>query len=537
MSGTTGVIAIYLVNSDEMRGLDQRAQEMGIPSLVLMENAGRALADRACLMVRKGSRILVAVGPGQNGGDGLCAARHLSSRGFQVDVLLAANREKLTKESSANLHMLSGFPVRIAELNGNLESAIAYLGTPDLVVDALLGIGIKGDPRPPLDDAIRWINSLPCPILACDLPSGLDSDTGYPHNPCVRATATVTMGFPKVGLLSYPGAMYAGEVIVEGLGMQPSILETRTAVKSATLEMANRIFPRRSEDAHKGTCGHVTVIAGSKGMAGAAVLSATAALRAGAGTVTLLCPEGVYQVCASMVPEVMVVPVCNGDVFAPKREALEVVRSYAARSRAVVLGPGIGQGFDQKEFVEETIELLSNCTALVDADALNALAAGDGLDFLARREGDFILTPHPGELSRLLGIDSSRICNNRVGSALEAARLSRSVVCLKGAGTVTSEPSGEAVINTTGNSAMATAGSGDVLSGVIAGLVAQGLKPFDAAWLGVFWHGLAGEIAYSKAGEAGILSGEIAHALPEARAVILGRCKWSFRGPRPNWAK
>jgi len=580
---------MLVVTTSQMRQIDKRAQEMGIPALILMENAGRSLAWHCDRLLRRqgkgpGATIAVLCGPGQNGGDGFCASRHLSAAGYRVKVAFFGKRDLLPYEASENLKMLSAYHVPIISLDDvsamapesgkpSCEKILSWLdgmNAPvvpegpdalertsdvegglnrepqalDLIVDALLGTGTKGSPRPPLDMAIRWANSKGVPIVACDIPSGLSGDTGFPYQPCIKADLTVTMGFPKIGLYTYPGRMYCGDIVVEPLGLPPSLTQDDSGSKVVFLEDASPLMPTRRPDHHKGQSGHVTVIAGSLGMTGAAVLSAKAALRAGAGTVTLLVPRDIHQVSASMVPEVMVVPCVDGPVFSPELEAIDTLRSHLKRSHAVALGPGFGRGHLQAGFLKEIMPFLSKLPCVIDADALFGLKELGGLSYLKGLEGNFILTPHPGELARLIDVSIEEIGKDRPGFARKAALEGRSIVCLKGAGTIVANPSGHVVINTSGDPAMATAGAGDVLTGTIAGLLAQGLEPFDSAWRGVFWHGLSGEIAREKRGSDGILAGEIADCLPEARQRILDyrsvsskrEVKRPFGGPEP-WAR
>ena len=546
---------MIIVSAAEMREIDAAVQRMGVPALILMENAGRALADHAerllaeihpqgqiCgrgLPFRK-KKIAILAGPGQNGGDGFCAARHLASRGYSVKVGVFGTKKPLPKEAALNLSMLKTYPVEVLSCQSMAPAdVICGLGEPDLIIDALLGIGAQGNPRFPLDIAIKWANSCDAPVVACDIPSGVSADTGQVHSPCVQADLTVTMGFAKLGLISFPGRMYSGDVVVEGLSFRPGLVSRYNGLKEkpegeksglqslvqayargASMWEAGKLLPIRAGDHHKGRSGHVLVVAGSLGMAGAAVLSAKAALRAGAGTATLLCPGEIYGVCASMVPEVMVIPcgIKGTSHFDPN--CIDEVRRNIEGASAVVVGPGWGRGDHQKEFLKEILCFASKKTFIVDADALFALKQLGGLSYLADVKGSFVLTPHPGELSVLTGLGVEELEKDRAGYAREASRLSKSVVCLKGAGTCTSEPSGRLVVNPTGGPELATAGSGDVLTGVIAALAAQGLGLYESAWLGVFWHGLSGEVALRSKGSYGILADDIIEYLPKARSQI-----------------
>ncbi|HHY12429.1 MAG TPA: NAD(P)H-hydrate dehydratase [Firmicutes bacterium] len=554
---------MYIVSAAEMRELDGMVQRLGVPALILMENAGRALADHSerllagirsetsetliqSQQVTKCKTIAVLAGPGQNGGDGFCAARHLAARGHNVKVGFFGNKEQLPNEAFLNYQMLEPYPVDTYYCETMTpQEVLERLGCPDLIIDALLGIGAKGAPRFPIDMAIRWANSQEALVVACDMPSGVSADTGYAYSPSIRADVTVTMGLAKVGLVSYPGRMYAGNIVVENLSFPPGLLtrfggleeiqngpvgeeakshnlsgEMRILAQAASVGKAGSLLPCRHANHHKGLSGHVLVIAGSLGMAGAAVLAAKSALRSGAGTATLLCPGEIYNVCAAMVPEIMVVPCGSAGMFYPGQECISAVKHNIKRAGVVIIGPGWGRGYFQTQFLKEILPFASKKTTVVDADALFALEQLGGLSYLARIEGNFILTPHPGELSVLTGLSIEELERDRPGYAREASRQSNSIMCLKGAGTCTAEPSGRLFVNTSGGPYMATAGSGDVLTGVIAALVAQGLPSYTSAWLGVFWHGLAGEAALKREGSYGILAGDIIECLPEARSWI-----------------
>lgn len=527
---------MYLVTSAEMREIDRDAVAMGVPALSLMENAGKALALEAVALLKTSRSsaaarthdVLVLAGPGQNGGDGFCAARHLSSMGHSVLVLFFGDEAKMPVEARVNLEALQGYPVEVMTCGAGISSTeIALLGHPGVVIDALLGTGQKGDPRPPIDAAVRLANDLHrcgVPLVACDMPTGLDSDTGRLYEPHVSADATVTMGFAKIGLYSYPGRAHAGRIVVEPLGLQPALSKVPSKAQAVFAEDARAVMPHRGPDHYKGLSGHVTVIAGSVGMAGAAVLSAKSALRAGAGTVTLLCPADIYQVCASMTPEIMVLPCGTGPSVSVNGGSMETIQSFLGRSSCVVVGPGLGRGDEQRAFLADLLPRVSaaQTPCLIDADGLNALSRLGALSYLAGYEGKFILTPHLGEMSGLTGVSVHEIGQGRPAFAVAAALQSKSVVCLKGAGTCVANRSGDLRVNTSGDPAMATGGSGDVLSGVIAALVSQGLSTFDASWLGVFWHGVAGEIARDRYGPAGVIAGDVCECLPEARRAIDG---------------
>lgn len=521
---------MLLVSKAEMRRIDRAAQERGIPAQILMENAGRVLADEASRMLSssKGVRhdcpadgsVVVLCGPGQNGGDGLAAARHLCARGFVVTVALFARRSSLPPEAAQCRNMLEPFDVRCLELDSlPPDEILRSLPVPDLVIDALLGTGSTGDPRSPVREAIRWANSLHRPILACDIPSGLDADTGTPGDPTIRASVTVTMGFAKPGLVTYPGRKFAGELVVANLGFPACLTSSSCLGRTSEASEVRKLLPRREADHHKGLSGHVCVVAGSVGMVGAACLAAMSALRAGAGTATLVVPGGAYFPAASMLTEVMVVPAGDGPSF--NESGASVARREIQRSDAVVLGPGWGRGRDQTLFLQEILNDVAKLPCVIDADAIVALRdLAEGVHVWEEKAKGCVLTPHPGEMSRLMDVPVAEIQSSRTEWAREAARRWGAVVALKGAGTIVADTLGRYVVNTSGHPAMATAGSGDVLAGMVGALLAQGLEPFDAAWAGAYWHGLAGELCASQIGSVGVVSGDLVRAIPQARRVI-----------------
>lgn len=524
---------VLLVTTEEMRGIDKKCQEMGVPSLILMENAGRALAMESLKLLSGRShgdtsaRIVVLCGPGQNGGDGFVAARHLSSMGHEVAVVVAGDTRRLPYEAGESFKMLSAYPVSVLSPEEFLKKE--WEG-PDLIVDALLGTGTRGAPRAPIADLIRWANERDCPIVACDIPSGLNGDTGYAYEPCIKADLTVTMGFAKVGLYSYPGRMFCGEIVVEGLGLPPQLTPDPPFARAVFVDDLEKVMPKRQADHHKGRSGHVTVIAGSLGMAGAAILCAEASLRVGAGTVTLLVPRPIYEVCASKFPEVMVLPCGDDPWFTSSPDTLDIVKRYIERSSAAAVGPGFGRGHGQAAFLKDILPYLSKVPCVIDADGLFALRELGGLGYLSELGGNFTLTPHPGEMSRLIDLPVEEIGKDRPGVAKKAAMEGRSVVCLKGAGTIVANPSAHIWVNTSGTPALATGGSGDVLAGVIAGLLAQGLKPDDGAVLGVYWHGLCGEIAEERKGPLGVTASDLLEFLPEAGRRILSHARCETYG-------
>ncbi len=508
----------------QSRSIDRRAiEEVGIPSLVLMENAGRAVvaAIERRLGGTAGRKVVILCGKGNNGGDGLVVARHLHARGADVRVFLAGRLEQLSPDAALQARMVGGIGLPVAEVTTAAAAREALAGS-DLAVDALLGTGTRGEVTGLLAELIEALNASPVPVVAVDVPSGLNADTGQPCGCCVRAVESVTFGVLKRGLVVYPGAGYAGEVTLAPISIPPAAIAAEE-IEVSLVEPADAraLLPTRDPWAHKGSAGSVLVLGGSAGMTGAAALAALAAMRIGAGLVRLAVPRSLNDILEAKATEVVTLPVAETEgrsfTAAGMREAL----ARAGTPQCVALGPGLSQ---HPETVRAVYEVLPTIAAplVIDADGLNALAeAPETFDRLA---GPAVITPHPGEMSRLLRRGVGEIQADRIAAATEAARRFGVVAVLKGARTVIAEPGGAVFINATGNAAMASAGMGDVLTGAIAGLIAQGLTPLDGAILGVFLHGLAGDLAATAVGGPGIVAGDVQERLPAALAALRGGC-------------
>lgn len=503
------------VTGAQMRAIDRRAtEEYAIPSLLLMENAALRVVDaaEAMLATSGGRRVQVVAGKGNNGGDGLAAARHLHQRGFKVHVTLVADPDAVEGDARLNLEICHrvGVPLEVA------PPAPIGFGTPpsDLIIDALLGTGVRGAPTGPIAEAIDAINRCPAPVLAVDLPSGLDADTGAVPGACVRARRTVTFALPKRGLLVYPGRGFAGEIEVADIGIPRPLLEDPALdCEWITPALVRARLPARPPDAHKGTFGRVFLLAGSAGLTGAATLCSEAALRVGAGLVTLGIPRSLNVILEQKLTEAMTLPLPETETQAHTIAAWDAIAERIATSDAVALGPGIGRHPKTAELVLRVLRERRGPT-VVDADGLNALASVEGAGRPWAAPEQVVLTPHPGEMARLLGTNPSAVESNRLATAAKAARDFGCVVVLKGAGTIVAAPDGRLFIDPAATPALATGGTGDVLTGVIAGLIAQGLSPLDAAVSGVHVHGRAGEHLARKVGDAGSLAGDLLGELP-----------------------
>jgi hydroxyethylthiazole kinase-like uncharacterized protein yjeF len=516
---------IPLATAEEMRRADRRATERyGVPSLLLMENAGRGAVDALEQVLGPVGRRRIAVlcGKGNNGGDGFVVARHLLGRGARVSAWLEGRAGEVQGDARVNLDALQRAGESVAEAADPAGDAFgrlrADLGDADVVVDALLGTGVRGPATGAIAAAIEAINAAERPVCALDLPSGLPSDGDAPAGPVVRARVTVTFGLPKLGLVLPAGAAYAGRVEIADLGIPRALLGE--GVPTALLEAADvrATLPLRPVDAHKGTYGHLLVVAGSVGRTGAAVLACLGALRAGTGLVTCATPGSQQPVVAAQLSEAMTEPLPETAARTLSAKAVERIVELLSRMDAVALGPGVGLDPETQAAVLTLVRDVER-PMVVDADALTALAGRPGAcrDAPAPR----LLTPHPGEAARLLGCGIAEVQADRIASARRLAAESGAVVALKGARTVVADPDGRVTLNPTGNPGMATGGTGDVLTGVAGGLLAQGVAPAAALSAAVYLHGLAGDLAAETRGEAGLVAGDVADAIPAAIRRIL----------------
>ena len=519
---------IPVATAEEMRRADRRATERyGVPSLLLMENAGRGAADalERTLGPVGGRRVAVVCGKGNNGGDGFVVARHLLGRGARVSAWLVGRSADVHGDARVNLEALrrAGEPVTEAPEPGEaaFDRLRAELTEADVIVDAVLGTGVRGAATGAIAAAIEAINAAGIagrPVCALDLPSGLPSDGEASIGPVVRARVTVTFGLPKLGLVLPAGAAQAGRVEIADLGIPRAWLEE--GIPTALLEAADvrASLPLRPAEAHKGSYGHLLVVAGSVGRTGAAVLACLGALRAGTGLVTCATPASQQPVVAAQLPEPMTESLPETAARTISTKAVERVVELLGRMDALALGPGIGLDPETRTAVEMLVREVER-PMVVDADALTALAGNPALCRAA--PAPRLLTPHPGEAARLLGCTIAEVQADRIASARRLAAESGALVALKGARTVVADPGGLVALNPTGNPGMATGGTGDVLTGVAGGLLAQGVAPTVALGAAVYLHGLAGDLAAAARGQAGLVAGDLAEALPAAIRRVL----------------
>jgi len=525
-----------VLTAAQMRETDRLTTERyGVSSIQLMENAGAAIADflrqRFVEIARRG--IVVLCGKGNNGGDGLVVARLLKDSGCTPQVFLFASPSTVEGDAAVNLKrwQQGRGELRLVTSEAEWESARAALGEADLIVDALLGTGLRGPVEGLLAAVIESLNTEreqsrgKAQVVAVDMPSGLASDAEDFGGPVVAADFTVTLTAPKLGQLILQRSSRCGVLVVRGIGTPPELLESDPHLKIHWIE-PNEFRPLplvRDPAANKGTYGHALIVAGSLGKSGAAILAARAALRAGAGLVTVATPQDVLPIVAAGMPEMMTVPLAATEAGTASLRNLDYQRfAEILKGKSVLaIGPGLSMQQETQQFIR-TVVGETELPVVLDADGLNAYASvADHLS--ERRTPAVALTPHPGEMARLLGVTAKDVQARRLDIALEAAARWRAYLILKGFHTILATPSGQAYINTTGNPGMATGGTGDALTGILAGLTAQfGVEDWARVLsLGVYLHGLAGDIAASRVGEAPLIASDLIDAVPEAYGRVV----------------
>jgi NAD(P)H-hydrate epimerase len=516
---------MILVTAAEMQTIDHRTiEEFGIPGRVLMENAGRG-ATR--FLLRRfpdigNHKVGVMAGCGNNGGDGFVIARCLKQRDISVDVYLLGNSRRVKGDALANLKLLKPLDVPVIEIpdDASFRQHISEMDGLDLWVDAILGTGLKLEVKEYFRTVIDYINAQKKPVFAVDMPSGLNSDTGQPCGACIRADATATFAYPKIGHMVYPGADYTGALEVIDIGIPPHIVDAVDPQQFLiTPKLIRSYLHPRPAEAHKGTTGHLLVIAGSPGKTGAAAMTCTSALRAGAGLVTLGIAESLNAVLEGQMREAMTAPLPeSGDGILGESAFEPIADLLMPGKKCLAIGPGLGQAAQTKTLVCRIIRE-SEIPVVVDADGLNHLAGA--LDELKDAAAPLILTPHPGEMARLMGAGVGEVQRNRLNCAREFAKRYNVHMVLKGARTVCASPDGKVYINATGNAGMASGGMGDVLTGLIAGLVAQGVPPESACCAGVYLHGAAADSMVAKMGPYGYLAGDVMNSIPgEIKKIV-----------------
>lgn len=509
-----------LLTAAQMREHDRQAiEEIGLPGALLMENAGRAAA--AVLQQRFADcfpgPVLVLAGKGNNGGDGYVLARTLQAAGWQLRTLVLATADAISGDAALHLQALArcGGEVQFVAEESALETHLARQTGVRVVVDALLGTGLTSAVQGLYARAIDWLNAGGAPILALDIPSGVDASSGQILGRAVRATVTVSFAAAKLGQLLYPGASCCGNLEVVDIGLPPAPpLPAAERHSLVDAQLAAALLPSRPVTGHKGTFGHLLVVGGCRGKSGALALSAAGGLRSGAGLITAAGPASLQPVLAQQLLEVMTAPLAEVDGHL-SLQALPALQQLWQDKASLALGPGLGESAEARALARR---LLVDCPLplVLDADGLNALQGQPEL-LLQRSGRATVLTPHPGEMARLCGLSIAEVEADRIGAARSFADRHQVVLVLKGARSLIATPEGEIFVNSSGNPGLASGGSGDVLTGLIGGLLAQGLTATAAAVLGVYLHGLAAERLSRQQGEAGLAASDLARELPAAR--------------------
>jgi ADP-dependent NAD(P)H-hydrate dehydratase / NAD(P)H-hydrate epimerase len=517
-----------VLNTQQMREADRRTiDDIGIPSIVLMENAGRqaVAAMEAAFDDLATSRVAVICGRGNNGGDGFVVARTLLQRGVDTGVFLIGSVAEVRGDARTNLEILGRIGVTVVEITNAQEWELHFseLSECDLVVDAILGTGFHGRLSGFLETVVADVNGLGVPVIAIDLPTGLSADTEHLEGPAIEASMTVTLAAPKIPLVFPPADSHAGDLVIADIGIPLPLVDELEGqhLELLTRERMRELVPARVADSHKGDFGRVLIVAGSFGRTGAAHLAALGALRSGAGLVTVATPRSCVPTIAAMAPEYMTEGLdetASGTVdFAALERVLDM------KTDVIAVGPGLGQAPGTAAFVQTLIER-AGVPIVLDADGLNAFA-GDPDRLMGREEVAVIITPHPGEMARLLNISIEAVQHDRVRHAREFAAAHRVHVILKGHRTVVASPDGRTFVNLTGNAGMATGGTGDLLTGMVAAWFAQILDAEAACTLAVYLHGTAGDLAEADEGEVALIAGDVAARLGDAVLELTARRK------------
>ncbi|KGK91890.1 hydroxyethylthiazole kinase [Desulfosporosinus sp. HMP52] len=516
-----------VVNAEQMRQIEEKAiYHYGIPSLLLMENAAWAVVEEIRRNIPNGKeglnrrKAVILVGKGNNGGDGLAVARHLVFQGMDVTVLLFAAQKEFRGDAALNLRLFQGTTGKLFVVEGEKQRRLTRLALAqaDVVIDALFGIGMRGALPSLIEEYVDEVNVAPGWVVSIDIPSGVEANTGKVYRTAVRAQTTVTFGLPKWGLFLGEGPEYCGRVVVDPISIPESYLMEEGISTFVLMDADVRdMIPIRQLKGHKGTHGKGILVAGSKGMSGAAVLAGQGALRSGIGLLQVVTPLGIAREVDTAITEATVWSAPGADSL--NDEAWPVVLKQAEKAKALAVGPGISQNIDFASVLEEILKNIS-CPVVLDADALNLIGLDSGLLALRSGRGELILTPHPGEMARLCQCSIEDIERNRLEIAVAKAVEWEAVVVLKGSVTIIASPDGRAFFNPTGNPGLGTGGTGDVLTGSILAWLAQGVPPLEAACLGVYLHGKAADALAGEFGWSGFTASEVANQLPKVRRAL-----------------
>jgi ADP-dependent NAD(P)H-hydrate dehydratase / NAD(P)H-hydrate epimerase len=523
---------MLVLTASEMARLDQQTiEEIGIPGIVLMENAARGAADfflRELPDLLK-RRIAVVAGAGNNAGDGFVLARIFHNLGAAVRVVCLRSPDRLQGDALTNFRILEkmNVPVVVWDEQKDFGAQWRWLVQSDAVIDAILGTGLKSEVQGLYRQVIEALNTLTAPRLAVDVPSGLDASTGKPLGIAVRALATATFGFLKVGHVVSPGEDYVGKLQVVDIGI-PRDLAEANGIRRWWLdeELASGWLQPRPAESHKGTAGHVTVLSGSAGKTGAATLICLGAGRVGAGLVTLFIPASLNPILEVKLTEAMTYPIPETSEQTPSPKALGAMLKFLEGRQVLAMGPGVSLHPETQELIRALV-LQAACPMVLDADAITALV--DHLEVVQQASAPVILTPHPGEMARLIHGSNQEVQENRLEVASQFSREHGVTLVLKGHRTVIAAPDGRIAINSSGNPAMASGGMGDALTGMIAGFVGQGYEPFQAACLGVYIHGRAADRCIRGTATRGLLASDLFESIPHVVGKLEGRAGPSCR--------
>jgi len=507
---------IDLATREEVQTLDRDATaRYGVPSLLLMENAGRGAAEELVKRLKPGDRCAIFVGKGNNGGDGYTLARHLASRGFFAEIYRLSKAGDIKGDAKIQREIVQDSGMNEVDIStaAAFREQKAPLRKFDWFIDGILGIGLSSPLSGLYKEVVDFINKSSKKVAALDIATGLDSNTGQVLGAAVWADLTLTFGMVKVGQIVYPGADFTGDLRVIDIGWPGQLLRKRKPSRFliTASDIRARILPRDPKT-HKGRAGHVYLLAGSRGKMGAAALAGFGVLRSGAGLLTIGCPEGSQSDVVKKLLEAMTEPLPETEEGTISLKALPQILKSLEGKEVLAVGPGLSENRETVELIQQLVQK-TEIPTVVDADGLNALAKK--ISVLKRVKNDLILTPHPGEFSRLTGVPTAEGEIDRIGWATRFSQKHKVVVILKGARTVTASPSGEAYINPTGNPGMATAGMGDLLTGIISGFLAQGLAPLDAAIVATYLHGASGDDVAERKGERGLMTSDLLEVLPK----------------------
>ncbi len=506
-----------VVTCNQMREIDRTAiQEIGIPGVVLMENAAlKVVGEIKCTLIDvQDKSILIFCGKGNNGGDGFVIARHLFNMGANVLVILIGDRSKVQGDAKKNLKIIEKLGLKIVQIknDSSLAEIAASLYLCDLIVDAMYGTGIKGVISGIAKDIIELINDSGKYVISVDIPSGINGDDGRICGICIHADKTITFALPKIGLLNYPAANYVGKLKVADISIPDSIILTQNInINTIDEKEIKRKLPARVKDSNKGDYGKVFIIAGSTGLTGAAVLAASAALRSGTGLITVGIPKSLNVIMEAKLTEVMSIPLEDEGKGVLSLKCVSQIIEKLNKTDALVFGPGLSTNTAILAILTDILKQ-SDVPIIIDADGINALARN--INVLEERKCPVVITPHPAEMSRLTGLSIQKIQENRIKVAQDFAKQWKITVVLKGARTIIACPNGDIFINCTGNAGMATGGMGDVLSGIIASLIGQGMDEENAAVVGVYLHGVAGDVCSEDIGQHGLIPTDVIERLP-----------------------